>query len=56
MVYTENGENFVKIELDFAANKTAYISDLKVTASEEDKPLLGGVKLISLESITLAMG
>ena len=56
VVYTENGENFVKIELDFAANKTAYISDLKVTASEEDKPLLGGVKLISLESITLAMG
>ena len=56
MVYTENGGNFVKIELGFAANKTAYISGLKVTASEEDKPLLGGVKLISLESVTLAMG
>ena len=56
MVYTENGENFVKIELDFAANKTAYISDLKVTAREAVTLLLGGVKLISLESITLAMG
>ena len=56
MVYTENGENFVKIKLDFAANQSVYLSDLKVTASEADKPLLGGVKLISLESITLAMG
>ena len=56
MVYTENGENFVKIELDFAANKVAYISDLKIEKSEEDKPLLGGVQLISLESVTLAMG
>ena len=56
MVYTENGENFVKIKLDFVANQSVYLSDLKVTASEADKPLLGGVKLISLESITLAMG
>ena len=56
MVYTENGENFVKTKLDFAANQSVYLSDLKVTASEADKPLLGGVKLISLESITLAMG
>lgn len=56
MVYTENGENFVRIDLDFTAKKTAYISDLKIEKSEEDKPLLGGVQLISLESVTLAMG
>lgn len=56
MVYTENGKNFVRLSLDYKAGKTVYLSGISVKKSEADSPLLGGVQLISLESVTLAMG
>ncbi len=55
-IYVENGVKFVKLDLYNGKGKTVNISDISVEIAPEEKPLLGGVKLFSMEAGGLMQG
>ena len=55
-VYEQNGKKIVRLDFYNGKGKTIEISDFKIEKAPEDKPILGGVKLYSMECTGLMEG